>query len=315
MDPEPGSHQVMIRVRATSLNYRDQAIVTGKYLMPVSRDIIPLSDGAGEVVAVGAGVTRFKPGDRVMGLFFQGWIAGPHPGWHLALGNPFDGMLAEHVLLDEQSVVAMPANLSFEEAATLPCAPLTAWHGLYHAGKSLRAGDTVLLLGTGGVSIAALQFAKLAGARVIITSSNDEKLARAKALGADEVINYKSTPEWEKEVHRLTHGRGVDTVVEVGGPGTLNRSFTSVCVGGKVLLIGVLGGRAGESNPMMVMVKNANMHGVIVGSRLMFEEMNRAIEINNLKPVVDRVFPFEQAKEAYHLAASGEFFGKIVITV
>ncbi|MBV9770619.1 MAG: NAD(P)-dependent alcohol dehydrogenase, partial [Bryobacterales bacterium] len=204
-DPRPGPRQVLIRVHATSLNYRDQMIVLGNYFSgPVSRNTIPLSDGAGEVAAAGPGVTRFKPGDRVAGTFFQSWISGPVTERHPALGNPLDGTLAEYIALDEDGVVALPDTLSFEQAATLPCAAVTAWNALMVAGKSVKPGDTVLCLGTGGVSIAALQFAKAAGARVIITSSSDEKIQRACAVGASDGINYKRFPDWEKEVMRIT---------------------------------------------------------------------------------------------------------------
>ena len=202
--PVPGPGDVVVRVRATSLNYRDQAVVAGQYFGgAVSRDLIPLSDGAGEVIATGAEVTRFQPGARVAGTFFQ---PGPQPA---ALGSPLDGMLAEQVVLNEDGVVALPDHLSFEQGACLPCAAVTAWHTLFHAGRPIRAGDTVLVLGTGGVSIAALQFARAAGASVIATTSSDEKAARVKALGASEVVNYQRTPEWENEVRRLTAGRGV----------------------------------------------------------------------------------------------------------
>ena len=227
-EPEPAAGQVLVRVHATSMNYRDHAVVSGKYFGGVlSRDTVPLSDGAGEVAAVGTGVSRFTVGDRVAGNFFQGWIDGvPNPATLNALGSPADGMLAEYVALDEQGVVAIPDNLTYEEAATLPCAAVTAWNALVVSGR-IRPGNTVLLLGTGGVSIFALQFAKISGANVIITSSDDAKLEKAKALGADAVINYKSTPDWDQEVLRLTDGKGVDHVVEVGGAGTLAKSFAS----------------------------------------------------------------------------------------
>jgi NADPH:quinone reductase-like Zn-dependent oxidoreductase len=314
-DPKPGPGEVLVRVRATSLNYRDQAIVIGRYIGgPVSRDLIPLSDGAGEVVATGSGVNRFKTGDRVAGIFFQGWIHGPQPGWHTALGNPLDGMLAEYIALPEESVVAIPKNLSFEEAATLPCAGVTAWHALMVAGNPVRPGDTVLCMGTGGVSMFALQFAKAAGARVIVTSSSDEKIERARKLGAAEGINYKQHPDWEKEVLRLTGGRGVDHVVVVGGAGTLARSFQAVAPNGKVALIGVLAGFEGDTNPHPLMVKAAHMHGIAVGSRVIFEEMNRAIEVDQIQPVIDKVFLFEQAADAFRHQASGAM-GKVVIAV
>jgi len=315
-DPRPGANQVLIRVRATSLNYRDQMIVTGNYFGgPVQRNLIPLSDGAGEVAAVGPGVTRFKTGDRVAGTFFQGWISGPPVERHPALGNPLDGTLAEYIALHEDGVVAIPKNLSFEEAATLPCAGVTAWNALMVSGKAVKPGETVLCLGTGGVSMAGLLFAKAAGARVIVTSSSDEKIKRVCALGASDGVNYKRDPEWEKEVLRITGGRGADHILENGGAGSLNRSFESCAFGGKVALIGFLAGRQGDINPAILMMKAGMMAGIGVGSRAMFEDMNRAIEVNKLKPIVDKVFPFDKAADAFRCQAAGNFIGKVVITI
>jgi NADPH:quinone reductase-like Zn-dependent oxidoreductase len=315
-DPKPGWHQVVIRVRATSLNYRDQMVVTGNYFGgPVTRNLIPLSDAAGEVAAVGEGVTRFKTGDRVCGTFFQGWISGPMTERHPALGSPLDGTLAEYIALSEDGVVAMPKNLSFEEAATLPCAGLTAWNALMVSGKPLKPGETVLCLGTGGVSMAGVVFGKAAGARVIVTSSSDEKIQRASRLGASDGVNYKKHPDWEKEVLRLTSGRGADHILENGGAGSLNKSFEACAFGGKVALIGFLAGRQGDINPAILMMKAGTMVGMGVGSRAMFEEMNRAIEVNDIQPVVDKVFPFEKAADAFRCQASGDFIGKVVITV
>ncbi len=314
-EPKPGWHEVLIRVRATSINYRDQAVLLGRYPTAVERETIPLSDGAGEVVAVGERVTRFKVSDRVMSTFFQVWSSGPRTKFYPALGVPLDGMLAEFVALHEDGVVAIPSGLSFEEAATLPCAGVTAWNALMVAGTPIQPGDTVLCLGTGGVSTHAMQFAIAAGARVIITSSSDEKLARAKKLGAWEGINYKTHPDWHKEVQRVTGGRGVDCVVEVGGIGTLAKSYDSLGFGGKVTLIGFLGGPTGEQNPYAIMMKGGNVHGIGVGSTAMFEDMNRAIEANAIEPIVDKVFPFDQAAEAFRTFAAGDFFGKVVITV
>lgn len=314
-EPKPGWHDVLIRVRATSINYRDQAVLLGRYPTAVERETIPLSDGAGEVVAVGEGVTRFKVGDRVMSTFFQVWTSGPRRKFYPALGVPLDGMLAEYVALHEDGVVAIPSALSFEEAATLPCAGVTAWNALMVAGTPIQPGDTVLCLGTGGVSTHALQFAVAAGARVIITSSSDEKLARAKKLGAWTGINYKTHPDWHKEVQRVTGGRGVDCVVEVGGIGTLAKSYEAIGFGGKITLIGFLAGPAGEQNPYAIMMKGGSLHGIGVGSTAMFEDMNRAIEANAIQPIVDKVFPFDQAPEAFRTFAAGDFFGKVVITV
>ena len=307
--PVAGARDVVVRVRATSLNYRDHAVVVGQYFGgAATRDLIPVSDGAGDVIAVGSAVTRFKQGDRVAATFFQ---PGAQPA---ALGSPLDGMLAEQVVLHEDGLVAIPDHLSFEEAACLPCAAVTAWHALFHAGRPIKAGETVLVLGTGGVSMAALQLAKAAGARVIATSSSDEKAARAKALGASDVVNYQRTPEWEQEVRKLTTGRGVDCVVEIGGAGTLARSIRSLARGGKIGLIGFLAGREGDTNPSPLMMVGGSLHGIFVGDREMFEEMNRAITVNQLKPVIDRVFPFESAPAAYEHQASRNFVGKIVIT-
>ena len=309
-DPIAGPRDVVVRVGATSLNYRDQAIVAGQYFGgAVSRDTIPLSDGAGEVLAVGSAVSRFKSGDRVAATFFQ-------PGApQAALGSPLDGMLAEQVALNEDGLVSIPEHLSFEEAACLPCAGVTAWHALFRVGRPMKAGDTVLVLGTGGVAIAALQFARAAGARVIATSSSDDKAARAKTLGASDVVNYRRTEEWEHEVRQLTSGRGVDCVVEIGGAGTLARSMRSLARGGKIGLIGFLAGRDGDTNPTALMMVGGSLHGIFVGDREMFEEMNRAVTVNRITPVVDRVFPFESAPDAYRHQASRAFVGKIVISV
>jgi NADPH:quinone reductase-like Zn-dependent oxidoreductase len=315
-DPEPGWHEVLIRVRATSLNYRDQMVVSGSYFGgPVSRNLIPLSDGAGEVAGVGPGVTRFKTGDRVAGTFFQSWISGPMTGRAPALGSPLDGTLTEYIVLHEDGVVAMPKTLSFEEAATLPCAAVTAWNALLMSGKPVKAGETVLCLGTGGVSMAALLFARAAGARVIVTSSSDEKIQRACALGASDGVNYKRFPDWQKEVMQLTGGHGADHIIENGGPGSLTRSFEAAAFGGKVALIGFLAGVQGDINTTILMMKSGAMIGIGVGSRAMFEDMNQAIDVNKIKPVVDKVFPFEKAPDAYRCQAAGDFIGKVVITV
>ncbi|MEX2525304.1 MAG: NAD(P)-dependent alcohol dehydrogenase [Gammaproteobacteria bacterium] len=317
-DPEPGEDEILVRIRATSINYRDQAVMTGKYSGgPVPHNTIPLSDGAGEVIGVGERVTRFKEGDRVAGTFFQGWHDGP-PRYLFptALGSPADGTLTELMVFNENDAVRIPDNLSFEEAACLPCAGVTAWNGLMVAGNRIKPGDTVLVLGTGGVSMLALLFAKAAGARVIGTSSSDEKLERARELGLDEGINYKTTHNnWDEEVLRLIGGIGVDCVVEVGGVGTLMRSMKSVAPGGKIALIGVLSGFEGDTNPHGLMRKGASLHGIFVGNRAMFEEMNEAIEINNIKPPIDKVFPFDEARQAFEYQRSQAHFGKVVISV
>jgi NADPH:quinone reductase-like Zn-dependent oxidoreductase len=312
-DPRPEAGQVVVRVRAVSLNYRDQLVASGTYFTgPNTRDLIPLSDAAGDVTAVGPGVSRVGVGDRVAGCFFQRPPNAAPDAPPLALGSPLDGTLADSVLLDGDGMVSIPEGLSYEEAACLPCAGVTAWHALFRAGRPIHAGDTVLVLGTGGVSIFALQFARAAGARVIATSSSDQKIERLRSMGVSDGINYKRTPEWEKEVLRST-GRGVDCVIEVGGGGTFARSLQSLARGGKVCLIGFVAGRDGDTNPFPLMYKAGSLHGIFVGDREMFEEMNRAITVNQVKPVIDRVFPFEDAKQAFQHHASGQFLGKVVI--
>jgi NADPH:quinone reductase-like Zn-dependent oxidoreductase len=315
-NPKPAYRQVLVKVAACSLNFRDLGIVRGTYRMPVPDNIIPLSDGAGEVIEVGSGVERVKVGDKVAGCFFQRWPAGEaSPDVHAsALGGGIDGMLAEYVVLEEEGVVKIPAHLTVEEGATLPCAGVTAWHALVEHGKVI-AGQTVLLQGTGGVSIFGLQLAHAMGVQVIITSSSDEKLARAKKLGANHGINYKSTPDWEKAAMDFTGGRGVDQVVEVGGAGTLTRSFGAIRVGGKISLIGGLSGPATELNPGLILARRANVQGISVGSTQMFEAMNRAIAANGIKPVIDKVFGFDEVQAAYKHMSSGAHFGKIVIRV
>jgi len=315
-NPRPTYRQVLVKVAACSLNFRDLGIIRGTYRLPVRENVIPLSDGAGEVIEAGEGVRRIKVGDQVAGNFFQRWHAGePGPDTHLnALGGGIDGMLAEYVVLEEEGVVKIPAHLSLEEGATLPCAGVTAWHAMVEHAK-LIAGSTVLLQGTGGVSIFGLQLAKAMGIQVIITSSSDDKLARAKRLGADHGINYKTTPDWNKATMELTGGRGVDCVVEVGGAGTIARSFSSIRVGGKISLIGGLSGPATELNPGMILAKRANVQGISVGSTQMFDAMNRAIAANEIKPVIDRVFGFDEIQAAYKHMASGAHFGKIVISL
>ncbi len=315
-EPKPLHRQVLVKVAACSLNFRDLGIVRGTYRMPVREKLVPLSDGAGEVIEVGPGVTRVKVGDKVAGCFFQRWPGGePSPQVQAsALGGGIDGMLAEYAVLEEEGVVKIPQHLSVEEGATLPCAAVTVWHAMMqHA--HLIAGQTVLLQGTGGVSIFGLQFAHAMGILAIITSSSDDKLARAKTLGAACGINYKSTPEWDKAAVEFTGGRGVDHVVEVGGAGTLARSFGAIRVGGKISMIGGLSGAATELNPGLILAKRANVQGISVGSTQMFEAMNAAITVNRIKPVIDRVFGFDEAQAAYQHMASGAHFGKIVIRV
>jgi NADPH:quinone reductase-like Zn-dependent oxidoreductase len=314
-EPKPGLGEVLVRIRAVSLNYRD--LLATRIERPGSlTPLIPCSDGAGEVVAVGEDVTKWVPGDRVVGCFFQDWEAGRirRETMRTDLGGPRHGVLAEQVVLAEKGAVAIPEHLSFEQAATLPCAALTAWHALVDNGR-MCAGETVLLLGTGGVSIFALQFAKLHGARVIITSSSDAKLDRARELGADDTINYRTFPDWQVRVHELTGKRGADHVVEVGGWGTLEKSLESVGYGGQIHCIGVLTGFEGKINPWQIIAKSVLVRGLYVGNREMFEAMNRTLEQHQLEPVIDRVFAFDEARDAFARMESGAHFGKIVISV
>jgi len=313
-DPSPGPGQVLLRMRAACINYRDLLTVRGHYNPRQPLPLIPCSDGVGEVVALGRGVDRVQVGDRVAPIFAQRWISGEPTRERLGstLGGPIDGTLAEWMVLDQQGLVHLPAHLSDEAAATLPCAAVTAWNALFTLG-SLQAGETVLVQGTGGVSIFALQFATLAGARVIVTSSSDAKLARARALGAWETINYVEIEDWDQQVRRLTGGRGVDQVIEVGGAGTLARSLGAVRFGGRISLIGVLSGSSSEFNVIPVLMQQIRLQGVLVGSRTSFEAMNRAIDAQRLEPVVDRVFEFEQAREALEYLASGRHLGKVCL--
>jgi len=316
----PGS--VLIRVHAVSLNYRDLLVVKGVYNPKMALPRIPCSDGAGEIVAVGEGVTRVQVGDRVCGIFMQHWLDGPLTAEksRAALGGDVDGMLAEYVLLHHEGVVRFPEHLSYEEAATLPCAGVTAWNALHHGGDPARStlpGETVLIQGTGGVSLFALQFAKLLGAKVIGTSSSKEKLARAYTFGLAEGCNYKERPDWSKWVAEVTGGEGVDRIIEVGGAGTFGQSLRAARVGGMVAQIGVLsGGVTTEPLPLTpILHKQLRVQGIYVGSRAMFEEMNAAIAAAKLHPVVDQVFDFNQAQEALLHMQSGSHFGKIVIRV
>jgi NADPH:quinone reductase-like Zn-dependent oxidoreductase len=312
--PPLAAGSIRVRMRAASLNYRDLLVATGVYDPRIKLPTVPLSDGAGEVAEVSAGVTRFKVGDRVANLFMPGWLEGEiTPEKSLsALGAHEKGVLAEYVDLPEQAWVPIPEHLSFEQAATLPCAAVTAWNAL--VGGNIKAGDSVLLQGTGGVSLFALQFAKVSGARIIIMSSSDEKLARTLKMGAAEGINYRTTPDWDKRVRELTDGRGVDHIVEVGGAGTLPRSFKAVRAGGLISLIGVLTG-GGEVNPTPLLMKSITMRGIYVGSRAMMEAMNRAIGLHKIEPVIDRVFEFGQIGEALGYLKSGAHFGKVVMRI
>ncbi len=314
-EPAPGPGQVVLAMKAASLNYRDLLTVqgmAGNFPLPM----VPFSDGVGEVIKLGNGVTRLKLGDRVCPSFFQSWIDGPVADYSRAkaLGGSAPGVLQENLLIDAEGVSRVPDHLTWQEASTLPCAGLTAWRAVAIEAP-VGPGHTVLVQGTGGVSIFALQFAKARGARVIATSSSDEKLARVKDLGADDVINYKTHPEWGKRVRELTDGRGVDLVVEVGGENTLGQSLDAARVGGSIVVIGVLGG---YSSPIFIPIlfsKNLRLIGISVGSRTQFEEMADAIARWKLKPIVDRVFPFEKLPDALKLMQQGGHFGKIVAQI
>ncbi len=311
-DPQPGPGEVIVGIRANSLNYRDTLVTMGGYPRNDTLPVIPLSDGAGEVAAVGEGVTRWKAGDRVAANFMRDWVAGPidETALRSSLGGGVDGMLAPYVVLPEHALVRIPDHLSFEQAATLPCAAVTAWNALTAA--DVKPGQTVLLLGTGGVSIFGLQFAKLFGATAVVTSSRDEKLDKARGLGADHTINYADRPEWHEAVLEATGGVGADVVLEVGGNGTLERSLQAVRPGGAIALIGLLA-QADPPSILPALLNAQRVLGIYVGSVAMFNTMNRAIAARRLEPVVDRVFPYDDAVEAYRYFASQKHVGKVVI--
>jgi NADPH:quinone reductase-like Zn-dependent oxidoreductase len=310
-EPRPGPGQVVLKMRAFSLNYRDLLVVKGLYNPKLKLPLVPLSDGVGEVVATGDGVSRVKSGDRVCPLFMQEWIAGEltEGKARSALGGGNEGVLAEYAVFHEDGVIQVPTHLSDPEAATLPCAALTAWHALMTEGH-LCAGDVVLIQGTGGVSLFAMQFARLAGARVIATSSSDAKLSRVRQLGGSDGINYQSVPEWGDKARELTGSVGVDHVVEVGGAGTIGQSLRAVRPGGRISLIGILSG-GGSFNLTPILMKNVCVQGIFVGSREMFEAMNRAIVLHQLRPVVDRVFGFGEVRDALRHMESRAHFGKV----
>ena len=315
-DPQPGAGEVVVSVRACSLNHRDLNIIAGTYSsVALKPGVIPLSDGAGVISAVGRGVTRWKIGDRVAPIFVQRWLGGDLQREYMpsALGGPSDGVLAERIVLNEEGLVKIPSHLSFEEAATLPCAAVTAWNATFTRG-ALRAGQTLVTLGTGGVSLFAAQFGLMAGARVIATTGSAAKVARLHALGVTDVINYRDTPDWDVRVLELTKGRGADLVVEVGGPGSLAKSIAAIRYCGHVSAVGNLAGKS-MIDPGVLFAKRASMCGIQVGSRDMFDEMNRAIAVAKLKPVVDRVFDFAEARSAYEYLAAAQHFGKVVIRV
>jgi NADPH:quinone reductase-like Zn-dependent oxidoreductase len=315
-EPEPGRGEVLVKVHAVSLNFRDLMVVLGKYNPRMHLPRIPCSDGAGEVVAVGEGVTRVAAGDRVTGIFMQNWIDGEADAKKIrgALGGDIDGMLAEYVVLRAEGVVRVPDHLSMEEAATLPCAAVTAWNAVVHAGR-VKAGDVVLTQGTGGVSVFALQFAKMLRARVLGMSSSEEKLARLQRMGLDAGVNYRATPEWDAWAMERTGGLGVDLVVEVGGAGTFARSLRSLRIGGTVAQIGVLSQSSEGLEIPLLLHRQVHLRGIYVGSRAQFEEMNRAVAQGKLKPVVDEVFSFAEAPEALRRLQAGAHFGKLAIRV
>ena len=312
--PPLGPHDVRVRVRAASLNFRDLVMARGaaKRKAPV----VPLSDGAGEVLEVGQAVTRHRPGDRVAAAFFPTWQHGSLSDEHhaRALGGGQDGMLAEEVVLPEAAWVGLPPSISFEAAATLPCAGVTAWHALFEA-ASLRAGQTLLVQGTGGVSIFGLQLARAAGAEVIVTSSSAAKRERAAAMGAAHTIDYRADATWGETARKLTSGRGVDVVLEVGGPGTFDQSIAALRYGGTMSLLGVLTGTRGEVNTYGIFHKTLRVAGIYVGSVAMFESLLRALVASRIEPVIDRTFRFGEARAAYDHLASGDHFGKVVVMV
>jgi NADPH:quinone reductase-like Zn-dependent oxidoreductase len=313
--PPLGPRDVRVRMRAVTLNYRDLMVVSGNYGLG-SDPVVPVSDGAGEVIAVGDDVQRFAVGDRVMGSFFPDWTEGEPDAWKTkaALGGSRPGVLAEEVVLDQDAWVRTPAHLNFAEAAALPCAGVTAWNALFESGP-WRPGERVLLLGTGGVSIWALQLAHAGGLETVITSSSDAKLERARALGADHVVNYLSHPEWDRKVLEATRGEGVHRVVEVGGKGTLPRSVTTLRPGGALALVGGFAGFDGAIGPMSLMIGAKRAFGVFVGSRKMLEDLARFVEARALRPVVDTTFDFDDARAAYAHLESGRHFGKVAVAV
>ncbi len=315
-EPQVGPGQVALDVKALSLNYRDLMVVQGAYNRKLELPAVPLSDGAGVVSAVGDGVEGICVGDHVVSHFVSGWVDGPYQGQYssTSLGTPGPGLAAERVVLPATGVVPMPEGLSFAEAATLPIAALTAWSALVTEGK-VQAGQCVLTLGCGGVSIFGLQIAKALGARVIITSSNDAKLERARELGADHTINYTTNSEWHKDVLAYTDGQGVDLVIETAGAGTLDRSMHSTKPGGVIALLGVLSGAKAEVSTVLILMKRLRIAGVYVDSQSAFLDMNRFLEEKKLKPVIDRHFKFEQLPEALAYLGSGAHFGKIVIEI
>lgn len=307
--------EVRVRIRAVALNYRDLMVAQGTYIASSGQAVIPCSDAAGEIIETGEQASRFRPGERVVTSFFPEWVDGRASPEKTrdALGGSIDGALAEEIVLKESALVRMPSNLDFTEAATLSCAGVTAWNALFVEGR-LKAGDSVLLQGTGGVSIWGLQLAKAAGIRAIITSSSDQKLERARGLGAAATINYSITPEWDEEVLKLTGGRGADLVLDVGGNGTLSRSIAATGAGGTIAIIGGISGGFSSQIQLLDLIAGARrLAGIFVGSRTMLEELSRCVEHAKLNPVVDRVFAFDEAIAAYEHLRQARHFGKVVI--
>jgi NADPH:quinone reductase-like Zn-dependent oxidoreductase len=313
--PQPQPHDVVVRIRAVSLNYRDLMLVKGLYDPNVEKPRIPCSDGAGEVVAVGSAVTGFVPGDRVVASFFLDWLQGPPTvdAARSALGGAVDGTLTTHQVFPEHALVKIPERFTWQEAATFPCAGVTAWHALVST-ANIGMDDTVLLLGTGGVSIFGLQIAKLRGARAIVTSSSDEKLQRTRDMGADDTVNYRQVPEWDKKVRELTGKKGATHVLEVGGAGTLPLSLRSAAIGAQVSVIGVLTGLEQPLNIGQILMKTLRVQGIYVGSRAMLAEVMDAFSTGGIRPVVDQTFAFHDAKDAFRSLEQAGHFGKIVIT-
>ncbi|TGK12452.1 NAD(P)-dependent alcohol dehydrogenase [Leptospira fletcheri] len=316
-NPKPGPGEVLVKIKACSLNYRDFLMITGQYNPRQKLPLVPLSDGAGEVVELGPDVKNVKVGDRVCGIFSQGWLAGAPRLDNIreTLGGPLDGMISEYRVFPEKGVISFPEHLSYAEASTLPCAGLTAYNAVVTFGE-LEPGMTVVALGTGGVSLFALQFAKMLGCKTIVTSSSDQKLEKAKSLGADEGINYTAKTNWDREIRKKTDMKGADLVIEVGGAGTLSKSIQSVKPGGIVALIGVVAG-GGEANLSLfpILMQGIRIQGVIVGSRSDFERMNLAISRNLMRPVIDRIFPYSEFPKALEYLRDGKHFGKVVIEI
>ncbi len=314
--PSPENSEVLVRFHAASLNYRDYLVITGKYNAKFPLPLIVCSDGAGEVIEVGKGVSEFSVGDKVCATFAPTWIAGKPTKKELrtSLGGPLDGTLREYAILPESGIVKMPSHLSYEEASTLPCAALTSWSALFVQSQVLP-GEFVVIQGTGGVSLFALQFAKLAGAKVILTSSSDEKLESGKKMGADFLINYRTEPKWGEKVKEITNGEGADHIIEVGGAGTLEESIKAVKLFGNIHLIGILGGTTPSLNLLPIVMGQVKIQGIVIGPRKSFLEMNRAIEENQMRPIIDKIFALGETRQAIEYLRDGKHFGKVVIKI